>query len=197
MFLMTGSLLVPIKAIIMNVLSLGATFGVLTAVFQGGWWSNTLNTLTVGGLSPYLLVTVFAFAFAFSMDYEVFLLGRIQEYVNAGHDTDDAVRLWTSLHLESASRFGDHGPSTSPESPTGQALSLIYTPTTPPDLEASGLEPCLRTKRHERRIVVAQQQAPQGAPKAALRYTVRKPLPDRLTGMLSTRRIELRPDEQT
>lgn len=93
LFLMTGSLLVPLKAIVMNLLSLGATFGILTLVFQDGWAAGPLHTLTVGGLSPYLLVTVFAFAFGFSMDYEVFLLGRIKEYVDAGRPTDVAVRL--------------------------------------------------------------------------------------------------------
>ncbi|MEE6259642.1 MMPL family transporter [Plantactinospora sonchi] len=92
LFLMTGSLLVPLKAVLMNVLSLAATYGVLTAVFQHGWLAGPLDTLTIGGLTPYLMVTVFAFAFGFSMDYEVFLLGRIKEYVDAGQDTDTAVR---------------------------------------------------------------------------------------------------------
>lgn len=92
LFLMTGSLAVPIKAIFMNVLSLGATIGVMVAVFQHGWLSGPLDTLTVGGLSPYILVLVSAFAFGFSMDYEVFLLGRIKEHVDEGQDTDTAVR---------------------------------------------------------------------------------------------------------
>jgi RND superfamily putative drug exporter len=92
LFLMTGSLAVPIKAIFMNVLSLGATIGVMVAVFQHGWLSGPLNTLTVGGLSPYILLLVSAFAFGFSMDYEVFLLGRIKEHVDAGEDTNVAVR---------------------------------------------------------------------------------------------------------
>lgn len=92
LFLMTGSLAVPIKAIFMNVLSLGATIGVMVAIFQHGFLSGVLDTLVVGGLSPYILLLVSAFAFGFSMDYEVFLLGRIKEHVDAGEDTDTAVR---------------------------------------------------------------------------------------------------------
>jgi len=92
LFLMTGSLVVPVKAIIANVVSLGATFGVLTAVFGYGFASGPLDTLTVGALNPFVVVVVFAFAFGLSMDYEIFLLARIKEYVDAGADTDAAVR---------------------------------------------------------------------------------------------------------
>jgi RND superfamily putative drug exporter len=92
LFLMTGSLVVPLTAIAMNLLSLGATFGVLTLVFQHGWLSGALGTLTVGGLSPTLIVSLAAFAFGFSMDYEVFLLGRIKEYADRGNPTAVAVR---------------------------------------------------------------------------------------------------------
>jgi RND superfamily putative drug exporter len=89
---MTGSLIVPVKALMMNVVSLGATFGVLVAVFEHGWLAGPLDTLTVGGLSPFVMVLVFAFGFGLSMDYEVFLLARIQERVDAGEPTDVAVR---------------------------------------------------------------------------------------------------------
>jgi RND superfamily putative drug exporter len=92
LFLMTGSLVVPVKAVLANVVSLGATFGVLTAVFGKGFASDLLDTLTVGALNPFVVVLVFAFAFGLAMDYEVFLLGRIKEYVDAGVDTDSAVR---------------------------------------------------------------------------------------------------------
>jgi RND superfamily putative drug exporter len=92
LFLMTGSLVVPVKAILANVVSLGATFGLLVAVFEFGYGSSLLNTLTIGGLSPFIIVIVFAFAFGLSMDYEVFLLGRIKEYVDRGEDSDTAVR---------------------------------------------------------------------------------------------------------
>jgi RND superfamily putative drug exporter len=92
LFAMTGSLVVPLKAVIANVVSLGASFGVMVAVFERGWLSGPLHTLTVGGLDPFVVVIVFAFAFGLSMDYEVFLLGRIKEYVDHGWDTDTAVR---------------------------------------------------------------------------------------------------------
>lgn len=92
LLLMTGSLVVPVKAILANLVSLGATFGVLMAVFRYGFGADLLDTLTVGSLNPFIVVTVFAFAFGLSMDYEIFLLGRIKEYVDAGEPTDVAVR---------------------------------------------------------------------------------------------------------
>jgi RND superfamily putative drug exporter len=92
LFAFTGSLVVPVKAILANVVSLGATFGVMYAVFEHGWLAGPLHTITVGGLDPFVIVIVFAFAFGLSMDYEVFLLGRIKEYVDRGWDTDTAVR---------------------------------------------------------------------------------------------------------
>jgi RND superfamily putative drug exporter len=92
LFAMTGSVVVPVKAVLANVVSLGATFGVMNAVFERGWLSGPLDTLTVGGLDPFVIVIVFGFAFGLSMDYEVFLLGRIKEYVERGWDTDTAVR---------------------------------------------------------------------------------------------------------
>jgi RND superfamily putative drug exporter len=92
LFAMTGSLVVPVKAVIMNVVSLGATFGVMSAVFEHGFLAGQLGMITVDGLNPFLVVIVFAFAFGLSMDYEVFLLGRIKEYVDRGLETDHAVR---------------------------------------------------------------------------------------------------------
>jgi RND superfamily putative drug exporter len=92
LFLMTGSVVVPLKAIAMAIVSLGATFGVLVGVFQHGWFSGLLDTHTIGGLSPFVLALVFAFAFGLSMDYEVFLLSRVKEYVDSGQQTDAAVR---------------------------------------------------------------------------------------------------------
>jgi len=93
LYLMSGSVVIPLKAVVLNVLSLAATFGVLVAVFQDGWLSGPLDTLTVGGLSPFMIVIVFAFAFGLSMDYEVFILSRIKEYVDAGEDSNASVRL--------------------------------------------------------------------------------------------------------
>jgi RND superfamily putative drug exporter len=92
LFAMTGSLVIPVKAVVMNVVSLGATFGVLDAVFERGFLAGPLGLLKVTGIDPFVLVIVFAFAFGLSMDYEVFLLGRIKEYVDQGVQTDRAVR---------------------------------------------------------------------------------------------------------
>jgi RND superfamily putative drug exporter len=61
-------------------------------VFQNGWMSGPLDTLIVGGLDPFALTVIFAFAFGLSIDYEVFLLGRIREHVTAGLGTRDAIR---------------------------------------------------------------------------------------------------------
>ena len=92
LFAFTGSLVVPLKAVVMNVVSLGATFGVMSAVFEHGFLKNQLHMIPLAGLNPFVTVIVFAFAFGLSMDYEVFLLGRIKEYVDRGLSTDHAVR---------------------------------------------------------------------------------------------------------
>ncbi|OLE24373.1 MAG: hypothetical protein AUG44_19425 [Actinobacteria bacterium 13_1_20CM_3_71_11] len=92
LFAMTGSLVVPVKAVAMNVVSLGATFGVMSAVFEHGFLAGPLGMITVAGLNPFVTVIIFAFAFGLSMDYEVFLLARIKEYADRGLSTDHAVR---------------------------------------------------------------------------------------------------------
>ena len=91
LFLMTGSVLVPIKALIMNLLSLGATFGALVWIFQDGHLSGLLGFTAFGAIEVWVPVVVFVFAFGLSMDYEVFLLSRIKECHDEGCDTDTAV----------------------------------------------------------------------------------------------------------
>jgi RND superfamily putative drug exporter len=93
LFLMTGSVLVPVKAIVMNVLSLGATFGALVWVFQEGHLSGLLGFDSTGALHVIVPVIVFIFAFGLSMDYEVFLLSRIKETHDQGFDNDAAVAV--------------------------------------------------------------------------------------------------------
>ena len=83
LFLFTGSVIVPLKALVMNVLSLGASFGALVWVFQEGHLGGLVGTEALGSLSITTPVLVFAIAFGLSMDYEVFLLGRISEDVAA------------------------------------------------------------------------------------------------------------------
>jgi putative drug exporter of the RND superfamily len=92
LFLLTGSVLIPVKALAMIVLSLGATFGVLVLVFQDGRLEGLLGYTSVGGIEAVIPILVFAFAFGLSMDYEVFLLSRIKEFHDGGLDNDEAVR---------------------------------------------------------------------------------------------------------
>ncbi|WP_280723037.1 MMPL family transporter [Kitasatospora sp. MAA4] len=93
LFLMTGSVVMPIKALLMNVLSLGCSLGALTMVFQHGWFSGLLGFTPTGGLETFIPVLVFAFAFGLSMDYEVFLLARIKELRDQGYGCKEAVQL--------------------------------------------------------------------------------------------------------
>ena len=91
LFLMTGSVLVPVKALVMNTLSLGATFGALVFVFQDGHFSGLLGFDAFGAIEVWAPVVVFVFAFGLSMDYEVFLLSRIKERYDETGDSDSAV----------------------------------------------------------------------------------------------------------
>ena len=91
LFLMTGSVLVPVKALVMNTLSLGATFGALVWIFQDGHLSGLLGFDAFGAIEVWVPVIVFVFAFGLSMDYEVFLLSRIKECYDEGGDTNNAV----------------------------------------------------------------------------------------------------------
>jgi RND superfamily putative drug exporter len=92
LFAMTGSILVPLKALAMNVVSLGASFGVLVWVFQLGHLESLLGFSSAGGIDTTVPALALAFAFGLSMDYEVFLLSRIKEYRDQGHPNDAAVR---------------------------------------------------------------------------------------------------------
>lgn len=93
LFLMTGSVLIPIKALLTNVVSLAATVGVLVWGFQEGHLEGVLGFRSTGGIETYVLALVLAFAFGLAMDYEVFLLSRIKEQHDAGHDNDTSVRI--------------------------------------------------------------------------------------------------------
>jgi len=91
LFLMTGSVLVPIKALVMNVISLGASIGVLVLVFQQGHLQDLLGFTSTGGIESTIPPLVLAFGFGLSMDYEVFLLSRIKEHKDLGRSNDEAV----------------------------------------------------------------------------------------------------------
>jgi putative drug exporter of the RND superfamily len=93
LFLMTGSIAVPLKAIAMNLLSLGASFGALVWVFQDGHLSGLLGFEPVGSVDLFMPVLIFIFAFGLSMDYEVFLLSRVKEIYDETGDNDTAVAV--------------------------------------------------------------------------------------------------------
>ena len=91
LFLMTGSLLMPIKAIVLNILSLSATFGALVWIFQDGHLQNLLGFQSTGSIDATQPILIFAIAFGLSMDYEVFLLSRIKERFDETGDNRAAV----------------------------------------------------------------------------------------------------------
>ena len=92
LFLFTGSVLIPIKAVICNLLSLTATFGALVWVFQDGNLAGLLGDFQVTGeLEMFTPILMLCIAFGLSMDYEVFLVSRIQEAHLAGHSDERAV----------------------------------------------------------------------------------------------------------
>jgi RND superfamily putative drug exporter len=93
LFLMTGSVVIPVKALLTNAISIAASLGVLVWVFQDAHLSDLLGFVSTGGIETYVLVLVIAFAFGLAMDYEVFLLSRIKELHDSGLSNDDAVRL--------------------------------------------------------------------------------------------------------
>ncbi len=109
LFLMTGSVLVPLKALLMNVVSLGASLGVVTLVFQDGHLEGLLHFTSTGAVETTIPPMVLAFGFGLAMDYEVFLLSRIKEQRDLGRSNDEAVAigpaaLGTHHHLGRAAR---------------------------------------------------------------------------------------------
>ena len=88
---MLRSLLLPLKAVLMNLLSIGAAFGVLVAIFQWGWFDNLLGFESLGALDTINVPLIFAVVFGLSMDYEVFLMSRIRERYLEHGDNERAV----------------------------------------------------------------------------------------------------------
>lgn len=91
LFLMTGSVLLPLKATVLNLLSLSVMFGCLVWVFQDGHLSGLLGFTPTGSIEPSIPVLMFCVAYGLSMDYEVFLLARIKEEHERTGDTERAV----------------------------------------------------------------------------------------------------------
>jgi RND superfamily putative drug exporter len=93
LFLVFGSVLVPLKAILLNLLSLSATFGAMVWIFQDGHLSKTLGFTATGQLNISMPILMFCIAFGLSMDYEVFLLSRIKEEHDLTGDNRHAVAM--------------------------------------------------------------------------------------------------------
>src|SRR3954447_7304548 len=85
------SIVIPIKAIVLNLLSVGAAYGVLKLVFQDGRLEGVLGYKSVGGITSWLPLFLFVILFGLSMDYHVFILSRVREAVDRGEPTQDAV----------------------------------------------------------------------------------------------------------
>jgi uncharacterized membrane protein YdfJ with MMPL/SSD domain len=85
------SIVIPIKAILLNLLSVGAAYGVLVLVFQSTWAEGLLGFTSSGAIAPWLPLFMFVILFGLSMDYHVFILTRIREAYDGGMSTDEAV----------------------------------------------------------------------------------------------------------
>jgi uncharacterized membrane protein YdfJ with MMPL/SSD domain len=85
------SLVVAAKAIVLNLLSVGAAYGVLVAVFQWGWGESLLGFTSNGGIAQWLPIFMFVILFGLSMDYHVFILSRVREAYDRGLSTSEAV----------------------------------------------------------------------------------------------------------
>jgi uncharacterized membrane protein YdfJ with MMPL/SSD domain len=91
LFLAFGSVVLPVKAIVMNVLSLSATFGVIVWIFQWGHLSRLLQFTSTGSIDPTMPILMLAIIFGLSMDYEVFLLSRIREVYDQTGDNNASI----------------------------------------------------------------------------------------------------------
>src|SRR5437867_6980042 len=91
LLILLRSVLLPLKAVLMNLLSIGAAYGVLVAVFQWGWLANVVGIGKPGPIEAWAPMMLFTILFGLSMDYEIFLLSRIREdYMRSG-DNSSAV----------------------------------------------------------------------------------------------------------
>ena len=91
LFMMTGSVVVPLKAVVLNLLSLTATFGAIVWIFQDGNFADALGFTATGRVDVFQPILMFCIAFGLSMDYEVFLLSRIKEEYDLSGDNDHAI----------------------------------------------------------------------------------------------------------
>ena len=85
------SIVIALKAIALNLLSVAAAYGVLVVIFQWGWGENLLDFTSNGGIANWLPVFLFVILFGLSMDYHVFIISRIREAYDRGLSTDNAI----------------------------------------------------------------------------------------------------------
>jgi putative drug exporter of the RND superfamily len=86
------SILVPLKAVIMNLLSIGAAYGIVVGIFQKGWGASAIGVGRAGPIEPWIPMMLFAIVFGLSMDYEVFLLSKVrEEYDKRGNNSEAVV----------------------------------------------------------------------------------------------------------
>jgi len=85
------SIVIPLKAIVLNLLSVGAAYGLLVAIFQWGWGESILGFESTGGVTSWVPPFLFVVLFGLSMDYHVFILSRVREAVDGGMETKAAV----------------------------------------------------------------------------------------------------------
>ena len=93
LFLLSGSVLVPLKALVLNALSLTATFGAMVWIFQDGNLADVFGITATGSIDTSMPILMFCIAFGLSMDYEVFMLSRIKEEHDRTGDNDEAVAI--------------------------------------------------------------------------------------------------------
>jgi len=105
------SIVIPIKAIILNLLSVGAAYGVLVLIFQDGHGEGVLDFTSNGGVTSWLPLFLFVLLFGLSMDYHVFILSRVREAYDSGMTTAEAVR---------------HGITTTAGTVTSAALVMVF-----------------------------------------------------------------------
>jgi len=84
---------IPIKAIVLNMLSVGAAYGVLVLIFQDGFGRGLLGFSDTSGITPVIPMLLFVILFGLSMDYHVFIVSRIREAFQGGADRDDAISV--------------------------------------------------------------------------------------------------------
>ena len=97
LLVMFRSIVIPVKAIALNLLSVGAAYGVLVAVFQWGWGISLLGAESTGVIEAWLPLFLFGILFGLSMDYHMLILSRIKEAYDHGLSNDESVSTWIKI----------------------------------------------------------------------------------------------------